>query len=203
MSADARTLAAYAEMAGRYADQVAKVEPDADMRAFLDALPAQADILDWGCGVGNAAAMMVAEGHRVTATDACRAMADIAAELGIAVRLESFDALDVVAAHDGIWANFSLFHVARDDLPALLHRAATALRPGGLLHMGMACATPGLPLESRDALGVFLALWSQADLDAACAAAGLSRVAARTGLIMAMGQERRYLVARYRKDAPG
>src|SRR6185369_8336153 len=40
-------------------------------------------------------------------------------------------------AYDGVWADASLIHVARDDLPTVLARLAGATRPGGALFVSV------------------------------------------------------------------
>ena len=40
-------------------------------------------------------------------------------------------------AHDAVWANASLLHVERHDLPTVLARLAAVTRPGGILRMSL------------------------------------------------------------------
>ena len=61
----------------------------------------------------------------------------------------TFDDIDAEAAYDGVWANFSLLHAPRADLPRHLAALHRALRPDGLLHIGMKIGTG----EGRDRLG--------------------------------------------------
>ena len=39
--------------------------------------------------------------------------------------------------YDAVWANACLLHVARADLPRVLHRLAASTRPGGVLHVSL------------------------------------------------------------------
>ena len=149
MTVDPETLRAYAERASTYRDLVSRDSPDADLPAFLDDLTPRACVLDWGCGPGNSAVMLQAAGHTVEATDASPEMVALACEAGVASRVASFDDLTDRARYDGIWANFSLLHASRVDLPRHLGAAHTALIRGGLLHLGMKTGTG----ERRDALG--------------------------------------------------
>jgi hypothetical protein len=41
------------------------------------------------------------------------------------------------AAYDGVWANASLLHVDRGELPVVLRRLADATAPGGVLRMSV------------------------------------------------------------------
>ena len=181
MSADARTLACYAARAGEYSDLVSRDEPDADLRAFMAALPPGGRVLDWGCGPGNSAAMLAAAGFAVEATDAAPEMAALARRAGVPVRVEPFEALEAEERFDGIWANFSLLHAPRADLPGLIGRAAHALRPGGVLHLGMKDVPPDGRREGRDGIGRLYAYWTADELSALCTAAGLEPGAPRHG----------------------
>ena len=46
-----------------------------------------------------------------------------------------FDEIEWQGAFDGIWANASLLHIPRADLPAIMARIARALKPGGVWYM--------------------------------------------------------------------
>ena len=65
---DKRTIAVYDARAQAYLDLVSKDTPDADLQAFLDAMPEGGRALDLGCGPGNSAAMMRDAGLQVDAT---------------------------------------------------------------------------------------------------------------------------------------
>ena len=175
--ADARTLSVYAEKAGDYARMVATDAPGGALRAFIAALPSNARVLDLGCGVGDAAAHMIAAGHDVEAWDASPEMAEIARRRGVEVALKRFDELDTTAAYDGIHANFSLLHTPRAEMPGHLTRITRALRPGGLFHFGTKLGEG----EQRDALGRFYAFYTEAELDRLFADAGLAIIERRHG----------------------
>ncbi len=171
MTEDRQTLDVYAAQAGEYSNLVAGDADFPNMTDFLAQLPKSADILDLGCGPGRAAAAMRDRGHRVTATDASAEMADVARErYGLEVQIVSFDALDAVAAYDGIWANFSLLHAPKADMPRHLTAVARALRPGGVLSIGLKTGRG----EKRDSLGRFYAYYEDAEITGLLAEAGLT-----------------------------
>ena len=114
---DPQTRAAYAREAERYRARFADKGADDDLQAFLDALPEAADVLDLGCGPGRAASLMKAAGHRVIAYDATPEFVAQAQALGVDARLARFEDLTDVEAFDGIWANFSLLHAPRSEMP--------------------------------------------------------------------------------------
>lgn len=99
---------------------------------FLARLPPGARVLELGCGGGQDAARMAAQGFMVDATDGTPAMVAKANErFGIGARVMAFDELAAEAAYDGVWAHASLLHCPRAALPDVLARIHRALRPGG------------------------------------------------------------------------
>lgn len=144
---DERTIALYDAKAADYADLVVSDQADAQLQAFMDALPPDGCVLDLGCGPAFASAQMREAGFIVDPVDASQGMIDIAnAKFSINARLLTFDQIDMVNAYDGIWANFSLLHAPRADLPRHLNALATALRRDGIIHIGMKTGTG----EARD-----------------------------------------------------
>lgn len=147
---DKQTLDIYNQKAAEYADLTASAAPGKQLRSFLNALPAESDLLDLGCGPGRSAALMAAEGHHVTATDASAEMIALAQkQAGVQARQESFDDLTSTAIYDGVWANFSLLHAERPDLLRHLGAIAKALKPKGIFHIGMKTGSD----TKRDGLG--------------------------------------------------
>jgi SAM-dependent methyltransferase len=169
---DPQTLAVYAAEAECYRAKFADKGADGHLTAFLERLPTGADILDLGCGPGRAAALMQAAGHRVTAWDATAEFVAQARALGVNAHLARFDDLTAETAFDGIWANFSLLHAPRTDMPRHLAAIATALRPGGVLHLGLKLGTGA----RRDALGRFYTYYTEPEIAGLVTAAGLTPV---------------------------
>ena len=168
--ADEETLKIYAAKAGDYATRFHEASVSKQLREFLDGLPDNARILDLGCGPGRAAAAMKAEGHKVDAWDASPEMAKIGAEMyGIEIKTALFEALEVESVYDGIFANFSLLHAPKVEMPDHLDRIATALKPNGLFHIGLKAGTG----ETRDALGRFYAYYGANEIVGLLEAAGL------------------------------
>ena len=171
MSADRDTLAAYADHAEDYARRFADEEPGSWMRAFIADLPKGAFILDLGCGPANSAAILRNAGHRVDPVDASPEMVALANRShDIGARLASFDQIDATAAYDGIWANFSLLHAPRAEMPGHLARLHRALKPGGLLHLGLKLGSG----EGRDRLGRFYTHYGEEELRALLSAVGFT-----------------------------
>lgn len=178
MSADARTFAAYSTHARAYGHRFAGFRPDRHLRTFVDLLPEGADVLDLGCGPGPASARLRAAGMRPDAVDASPAMVAMANEAhDIGARVSTFDDLDAVAAYDGVWANFSLLHARREALPRHLSQIHKALKPGGLLHVGMKTGTGDL----RDRLGRYYTLVTRDEITALLESGGFRILATHEG----------------------
>ena len=155
--ADARTLAAYAARATDYSDRFDRPEPDAQLAAFIAALPNGARALDLGCGTGRSSMLMRQAGLTVDAIDASPEFAAMAKDrFGVDVTVATFDSLEESETYDGIFANFSLLHARKADLPDHLDRVHRALLPGGLFHIGLKTGQG----EARDAIGRFYAYYT-------------------------------------------
>jgi len=130
---DEETLQFYRRNAEAYAGW-AKA-PSTRLTGFLRLLPPGGTILELGCGAGNHAAVMLAAGFVLRATDGSPEMAAVAAaRLGHPVEAMRFDQLDDQEAHDGVWASACLLHVPRNELADVLGRICRALKPSGVFY---------------------------------------------------------------------
>lgn len=176
--ADQRTIALYDAKAADYADLVKSDTADAQLQAFMDLLPAGGDVLDLGCGPAFASVQMRDAGFNPDPVDASQGMVDMAnARFGINARLLTFDQIDMDAAYDGVWANFSLLHAARDDLPRHLKAIAIALRRDGILHIGMKTGTG----EARDRIDRKYTYVTEEELGDMLQSAGFTLLGTDTG----------------------
>jgi SAM-dependent methyltransferase len=92
-------------------------------------------ILDLGCGPGRDLATFTAMGHVAIGVEGAERLAQMAREANrCEVWQQDFLALDLPAARfDGIFANASLFHVPRSELPRVLRELHGALKEDGVL----------------------------------------------------------------------
>jgi SAM-dependent methyltransferase len=92
-------------------------------------------ILDFGCGPGRDLAAFRALGHEPIGLEGSPRLAAMAREHGrCEVWEQDFLALDLPACRfDGIFANASLFHVPRRELPRVLGELHATLEPDGVL----------------------------------------------------------------------
>ena len=164
---DETTLQFYRRNAQSYADW-AKA-PSTRLKGFLALLPSGGAILELGCGAGNHAAVMLAEGFSLRATDGSPEMAEIASQrLGHPVETMRFDQLDAHEAYDGVWASACLLHVPRDELAGILTRIHRALRPSGVFYASYKLGE----VDGRDSLGRYYSYVSPAWLETTYASAG-------------------------------
>lgn len=111
-----------------------------DITKLVDRLGSGARVLEVGTGGGRDARYMEEVGLRVRRTDVTPAFVTL-------LRAQGYDA-DVAdpltddlgsadGAYDAVWANASLLHVARSDLPTVLSRLAAVTRTDGLLRISV------------------------------------------------------------------
>ncbi len=197
---DSETLKVYDAKAHEYSENFCQSQtPDTQLQSFMDALPAQATVLDLGCGPGRSAAIMASNGFVVTATDASAEMVKIAQTMpSVNARQASFDDLDDDAFYDGIWANFSLLHADRADLPRLFSAIARALRSNGVFHIGMKTGDGA----SRDPIGRLYTYVGEDELDRLLNGAGFVPFARWSGSAVGLaGTEDPFVIVQARKNA--
>lgn len=168
---DDETLSVYAQKARDYAqltdDQNAH---DPLLTDFINAMPTGGSILDLGCGPGTSAAVMARAGLKVTAFDPVPQMVRLARQHeGVEAREAGFDDLSGFDLYDGIWANFSLLHAPRADMPRHLKAIADALKPQGRFHIALKTGEG----SKRDRLGRFYTYYNKDELTQLVEAAGM------------------------------
>jgi SAM-dependent methyltransferase len=102
--------------------------------AFLEALPGR-HVLDIGCGPGNYAVEFAARGFEVLCGDLSEGMVRLCRTKGLRAQVMDLETFELDARFDGVWANASLLHLRRSDVPAALARIVRHLVPGGVLGM--------------------------------------------------------------------
>lgn len=177
--ADEETLKVYDLRAGEYARTLGRDPATNDgLARFMALLPPGGRVLDLGCGPGTWAAVMAAAGFVVDAVDASDGMVDLARKVpGVTAWRARFDEIEEDSYYDGIWANFSLLHSPRDDMPLHLARLKVALKPGGVLHIGLKAGEG----ERRDPLGRFYSYYGLDEMRGLLRAAGFEPGPARQG----------------------
>ena len=133
----ARTLAHYDERAEAFRAGTRDHDVSQNIAALLRHVEGAPPftILDLGCGPGRDLAAFTRMGHEAIGLDGSAALAAMArADTGCEVWEQDFLALDLPPARfDGVFANASLFHVPRADLPRVLREIHATLKPRGVL----------------------------------------------------------------------
>lgn len=172
----ALTVAAYDAQAADYRDASAPLGDQ--VRAGLDELASRLApgslVLEIGSGGGRDARELEARGLRVRRTDVTPGFVALLREQGH--EAEVLDPLrDELADdhHDAVWANASLLHVARADLPVVLGRLAATARPGGVLRLSVK-EGDGDAWSTHGSIGVprRFTYWRRPALEAALSGAG-------------------------------
>lgn len=131
------TIGHYDRMADDYRAGTENHDVSQNRAALIDAIEGAApySILDLGCGPGRDLTAFRAAGHEAVGLDGAAAFVAMARHAtGCEVLHQDFLALDLPAARfDGIFANASLFHVPRQELPRVLGELREALKPRGVL----------------------------------------------------------------------
>lgn len=175
---DDRTVEVYNAKAEDYNQMTQNSAEAQALTEFITAIPINGYVLDLGCGPGKSSALMREQGLRVDAVDASPAMVKLANNsFNLNARLGTFNDLESFDEYDGVWANFSLLHATATEFPQILRSIHAALKPDGLLHLGMKTGTGA----KRDHLGRFYTYYSRDELDEHLNQVGFRIQAARTG----------------------
>jgi SAM-dependent methyltransferase len=132
-----KTLAHYEERAEQFWAGTRDHDVSQNLAALLEAIEGEPpfQVLDFGCGPGRDLAALRALGHEPTGLDGTPSFVRMAREhAGVPVLHQDFLALDLpAAAFDGVFANASLFHVPKAELPRVLRGLRACLRERGVL----------------------------------------------------------------------
>jgi len=131
------TLRHYNESAEDFREGTRDHDVSQNIAALLEAIEGEPPftLLDFGCGPGRDLKQFSALGHHPIGLDGAERFAEMArTDSGCEVWHQDFLALDLPAGHfDGIFANASLFHVPRQELPRVLKELHASLKPRGIL----------------------------------------------------------------------
>jgi SAM-dependent methyltransferase len=133
----ARTIAHYDASAESFREGTWDHDVSQNRAALLGAIEAAAPftLLDFGCGPGRDLAYFRSLGHEAVGLDGSLRFVEMArATTGCEVLHQDFVALALPNARfDGVFANASLFHVPRAELPRVLGALRASLKPRGVL----------------------------------------------------------------------
>ena len=134
---EAQTLGSYRDRAQPFWEGTRDHDVSQNVEALLEAIPGDGPfrILDLGCGPGRDLMDFKSRGHHPVGLDGAPEFVEMASRhAGVPVWQQSFLSLDLPErAFDGVFANASLFHVPRQELPRVLRELFACLREGGVL----------------------------------------------------------------------
>ncbi len=138
----ARTLAHYDAAAEAFHEGTRSHDVSQNYAALLSAIeePPPFTVLDFGCGPSRDLAYFRSLGHEAFGLDGSERFVEMArAATGCEVLHQNFLALALPTERfHGIFANASLFHVPKQELPRVLRELRASLRPRGVLF----CSNP-------------------------------------------------------------
>lgn len=133
---DQSTITYYEENAKSFIEDTWNAEVTEIRDAFLELLPEQAVILDFGCGSGRDTKYFLERGYIVEAIDGSLELCKAAGRsTGIKVKHMYFHELDAREQYDGIWACASILHLKRQELPEMIQKMSRALKQNGILYL--------------------------------------------------------------------
>ena len=130
------TIDYYNKNAKTFIDGTISVDFKHIQDTFLELLPENAKILDFGCGSGRDTKYFLEHGCSVDAMDGSLELCKAASEYtGINVKKMLFQDLNEKEIYDGIWACASILHVKRDELPEIIRRMSLATKASGIIYL--------------------------------------------------------------------
>ena len=125
----------YNQNADEYTARTLAIDPAHEREKFMACLPAGATVLDVGCGSGRDLEIFRHAGFDPIGVDGSEEMCTRARmHSGCRVYHNTFEEFTPNRPVDGVWAMASLVHTADKDLPALLHRLWSWLKPEGVMY---------------------------------------------------------------------
>lgn len=128
----------YNRYASTYFESTVNLDMSEARKRFEKVLPEGGSILDLGCGSGRDSLAFFEDEYEVTPLDGSREMCALAEiHTDLEVLNMTFEELDFDEVFDGVWACASLVHVPEKEMPGILKKIASALKPGGHLYLSV------------------------------------------------------------------
>ena len=144
------TLNYYNENAEAFCESTKDANMSLCYKMFEKYLPAEAKLLDLGCGSGRDSKYFICKGFDVTSVDGSEEICKYASNyLEKQVPCLRFQDMAFNSEFDGVWACASLLHVNADKLPEILKRVWKSLKPDGVLYASFKYGTQEREKEGR------------------------------------------------------
>ena len=130
-----KTLDYYNKNAERFIESTRNVDFRITQDLFLEYIPQDGSVLDFGCGSGRDTKYFLEQGKKVEAIDGSEELCRLASEYcGIEVKKLLFNELDEHEKYDGIWACSSILHLNKKDLYDVFLRMIRAIKSRGIIY---------------------------------------------------------------------
>jgi SAM-dependent methyltransferase len=137
MNMTLKTIAHYAENSTGFWEGTKDHNVSQNINALLNHIEANSPytILDFGCGPGRDLKTFKDLGHSAYGLEGCEEFCNMARKhSGCKVYHQNFIDIELDSDfYDGIFANASLFHMPKENLPGLVSKLYASLKTGGIL----------------------------------------------------------------------
>ena len=142
---------------------------------WFQRLPADASLLDLGCGGGQDAGNLAQRGYRVVGLDRTRALLSAGRRRYRSLPLVRADLRDLpfqAMSFDGLWAAASLMHLPKPEARRILTDLRRLVRPGGLFAATVTHGVKSRLVTDGWLPGRYVARWRKDELARAVRRAG-------------------------------
>lgn len=137
-----KSIEYYNANAEKFVEGTVSVDFGITQNRFLNKLPPNAVILDFGCGSGRDTKFFLDQGYDVEAIDGSSKLCEIASGYtGLKVKQMLFQELSEIKKYDGIWACSSILHIPSISLGGILDKMVTALKDNGIIYVSFKYGT--------------------------------------------------------------
>ena len=130
-----KTLEYYNKKAHEFVNNTVSVNFTDTQDLFLEYLPENGCIIDFGCGSGRDTKYFKDKGYKIEAIDGSEELCQIASEYsGIKVECMLFQDLNENDQYDGIWACASILHLSKTEMKDVLKKMIRSLKKNGIIY---------------------------------------------------------------------
>lgn len=147
------TVCSYDDAVSDYENFTGKLHPKKEAKFFLSLIKKKSKILDLGCGTGRDSCIFSAKGYSVTGIDFSRKMISYASKRckGPGFKLMDMRKLKFKSeTFDSVWANASILHIKKEELPRVINEVKSVLKKDGILYISVKKGSgEGIMLDKR------------------------------------------------------
>lgn len=131
-----KTIEYYNENSQKFITDTVDAQMTDIQKEFLNHIPENGKILDFGCGSGRDSKFFMEAGYKVTSVDGSKEMCKAAEKLTHqSVICSTFQDFFTTESFDGIWACASLLHLKKDEIKSVAQKLSKMIKKEGILYM--------------------------------------------------------------------